>query len=83
MMTLFPDSSRVNDGLLEIGNHKCVNEKGQCKLTGSICCPQIPFILVMTSQSHLSPLLDLYSANPQEDPKTHYGTNAVVLIPLS
>ena len=46
---------------------------------GSIHCTRIPFILIATSQSHPSPLSDLYSADPQVDPKTHTGTKAVVL----
>ena len=57
----------------------CQLRKGQGKLMGSICCTWIPFILVAISQSHLSPLLDLYSANPLVDLKTHTSTDTVVL----
>ena len=46
---------------------------------GSICCTRIPFILIAISQSHRLPLSDLYSANPQVNPKTHISTNVVVL----
>ena len=46
---------------------------------GSIRCTRIPFILVMINQSHLSPLLKSYSANPLLDPKTHFGTSTVEL----
>ena len=53
--------------------------KGQNNLMGSIYYTRIPFILVVISQSHLSPLSDLYSADPQEDLKTHHSTNVVVL----
>ena len=56
-----------------------LSEMGQGELMRSICYTRIPFILVMISQSHLSPLLDLYSADPQEDLKTHHSTNVVVL----
>ena len=52
---------------------------GQGKLMGSIRCIWIPFILVVISQSHLSPLLRTYSANPLLDLKTHFGTNTVEL----
>ena len=46
---------------------------------GSICCTQIPFILVMTSQSHLLPLSGHYSADPLEDLKIHTSTGTVEL----
>ena len=46
---------------------------------GSIHCTQIPFILIMTSQSHLLPLSDPYSANPQIDLQPHTGTSTIVL----
>ena len=45
----------------------------------SICCTWIPFILVVTSQSHHSPLSLLYSANPLVDLKTHTSTGTVEL----
>ena len=54
-------------------------EKGQGELMGSIRCTQIPFILIVTNQSHLLPLSRPYSANPPVDPTTHTGTGAVVL----
>ena len=41
-----------------------LSEMGQGELMGSIRCTQIPFILVMINQSHLSPLSTSYSANP-------------------
>ena len=59
------------------------SEMGQGELMGSIRCTQIPFILVMISQSHLSPLSKPYSSNPHPDPKTHFGTDTVVLFSLS
>ena len=46
---------------------------------GSFHYPRIPFILVRIHQSDLSPLLDLYSADPLVDPKPHTGIQAVVL----
>ena len=46
---------------------------------GSIHYTQIPFILVVISQSHLLPLLHLYSADPLVDLETQYGANAIVL----
>ena len=55
------------------------NEIGQGELMGSIHCTWIPFILVTTSQLHLSPLPRPYSANPPVDPKTHIGTSTVEL----
>ena len=55
------------------------SEMGQGELMGSICCTWIPFILVETIQSHLSPLLESYSSDPQQDLKTHFGTGTVVL----
>ena len=56
-----------------------LSEMGQGELMGSIRCTRIPFILVATDQSHLSPLLESYSANPLIDPKTHFGTSTVEL----
>ena len=47
---------------------------GQGGLMGSLCCTQIPFILIAINQSHLSPLSMSYSSNPLVDPKTHFGT---------
>ena len=46
---------------------------------GSIRCTQIPFILIVINQSHLSPLSKSYSVNPLVDPKTHFGTSTVEL----
>ena len=57
----------------------CWVRKGQGKLMRSIRCTQIPFILVAISQSHHLPLSVLYSADPLVDPKTHIGTDTVVL----
>ena len=56
-----------------------LTEMGQGELMGSIRCTRIPFILATTNQSHLSPLLRSYSADPLPDPKTHFGTGTVVL----
>ena len=56
-----------------------MSEKSQGELMGSIHHTQIPFILVVTNQSHLLPLSRPYSANPPGDPKTHIGTGAVEL----
>ena len=72
---------RPDDRVLHVGHEKysVSTEMGQGELMGSICCTQIPFILIMTSQSHLLPLLDLYSADPQEDPKTHISTDTIEL----
>ena len=72
---------RMDDWVLDVGHwrNSVSSEKGQSELMRSICCTQIPLILVMTSQSHHSPLSGPYSANPQVDPKTHTSTNAIVL----
>ena len=56
-----------------------LSEMGQGELMGPICCTRIPFILVMISQSHLSPLSKPYSSNPLPDPKTHFSTGTVIL----
>ena len=56
-----------------------MSEMGQGELMGSICRTRIPFILVTTGQSHLSPLSRPYSADPLVDPKTHIGTGTVEL----
>ena len=78
--TLTIMSRRMNDRLLEDSSHDSVlMKKGQSELMGSIHCTQIPFILTVINQSHLLPLSDLYSANPQVDPQTHTGTDTVVL----
>ena len=55
------------------------SEMGQGELMGSIRCTQIPFILVVISQSHLLPLSEPYSSNPLPDPKTHFSTGTVKL----
>ena len=60
--------------MLAIVRVVCKSEMGQGELMGSIHCTQIPFILIMTNQSHLSLLSRPYSANPLVDPKTHLGT---------
>ena len=56
-----------------------LDEKGQDKLMGTIHCTQIPFILIVTSQSSHLPLSLLYSADPPVDPKTHISTGTVKL----
>ena len=85
MTTLGIASQRMNNRRLEMSSHlvRCLKRKGQGELMGSIHCTRIPFILITIHQSHLSPLLDLYSANPLADLKTHYSTDAVVLFSLS
>ena len=72
---------RPDDGVLHVGHweYSVLSEMGQCELMGSICCTQIPFILVMTDQSHCSPLSHPYSANPPVDPKTHISTGTIKL----
>ena len=52
---------------------------GQGELMGSIRCTRIPFILVVTNQSHLSPLSRPYSADPPVDLKTYFGTDTIEL----
>ena len=52
---------------------------GQGELMGSIHYTWIPFILITTNQSHLSPLSKSYSSNPLIDPKTHSGTGTIEL----
>ena len=54
-------------------------EMGQGELMGSIRCTQIPFILVVINQSHLSPLSKSYSSNPLVNPKTHFSTGTIEL----
>ena len=78
---MFSEDQRPDDGMLHVGHkeYSVSIEKGQGKLMGSIHCTWIPFILIVINQSHHSPLLVLYSVNPQEDPKTHIGTGAIVL----
>ena len=56
-----------------------MSEMGQGKLMGSIRCTQIPFILIVTNQSHLLPLSRPYSTNPPVNLKTHIGTGTVEL----
>ena len=59
--------------------YSALSEMGQGELMGSIHYTRIPFILVTTSQSHLSPLSRPYSANPPVDLKTHIGTGTIEL----
>ena len=72
----FPKSHSLDDWMLKKRHRwsSVLSEMGQGKLMGSICCTWIPFILIATNQSHLSPLSKSYSANPLVDPKTHFGT---------
>ena len=56
-----------------------LSKVGQGKLMGSICCTQIPFILIAINQLHLSPLSRPYSANPPADLETHIGTGTIEL----
>ena len=63
--TLTIMSRRMNDRLLEDSSHDSVPmKKGQSELMGSIHCTQIPFILVATNQSHLSPLSKTLLSQP-------------------
>ena len=79
--TLISEDWRPDDGVLHVGHEKysVSSEKGQGELMGSIHCTRIPFILITTNQSHLSPLSRPYSADPPIDPKTHTGTGTVEL----
>ena len=74
---------RPEDGWLGVGCWQslvvCWVRKGQSKLMGSVHCTRIPFILATINQSHCSPLLVLYSADPLVDLKTHIGTSTNVL----
>ena len=72
---------RLDDGMLEQrhGRYSVLSEMGQGELMGSIRCTWIPFILVTTNQSHLSPLSRPYSANPLIDPKAHFSTGTIKL----
>ena len=81
LLDLFSEDRRTNDRMLDIGHEKYsgLSEIGQGKLMGYIRCTWIPFILVMTNQSHLLPLSKPYSADPPVNLKTHIGTSAVKL----
>ena len=61
------------------GWNSVLSKRGQGELMGSIRCTRIPFILVVTNQSHLSPLSESYSSNPLVDLKTHFGTSTIEL----
>ena len=78
---LFPKGSRLDDWMLKKRHRwdSVLVEVGQGKLMRSIHCIWIPFILVATNQSHLSPLSESYSTNPLIDPKTHFSTGTVKL----
>ena len=58
LSNLLAEDWMLDDWVLHVGHSKSsvVSEMGQGELMGSICCTRIPFILVTTSQSHLSPL---------------------------
>ena len=75
------EDGRLDDGMLEQrhGRYSVLSEMGQGELMGSICCTQIPFILVTTNQSHLLPLSRPYSANPLIDLKAHFSTSTIKL----
>ena len=81
MTTVLSKDRRPDNRMLHVGHwrNSVLSEKGQGELMGSICCTQIPFILVTTSQSHCSPLSLLYSADPLVDLKTHFGTSTIEL----
>ena len=80
-MRLLPESCSLDDWMLKKRHRwdSVLFEMGQGELMGSIHCTQIPFILVTTNQSHLSPLSTSYSANPLVDPKTHFSTGTIEL----
>ena len=73
-----PEGRSLDDWMLEQRHrwNSVLTEMGQGELMGSIRCTRIPFILVVISQSHLSPLSVLLSQpTPRsEDPLWHrYG----------
>ena len=74
---------RLEDRWLDVGCWQslvvCWVRKGQSKLMGSIRSIWIPFILIVISQSHHSPLSVFYSTDLQVDPQTHTSTDTVVL----
>ena len=75
-----PESCSLDDWMLEQRHWTSVlSEMGQGELMGTIRCTQIPFILVMISQSHRLPLSLPYSANPPVDLKTHISTSTIEL----
>ena len=81
LLHVFSKDHQLDDGMLEQRHERysVLSEMGQGELMGSIHCTWIPFILIMTNQSHLSPLLRPYSANPPVDPKTHISTGTIEL----
>ena len=78
---MFPESCCLDDWMLQKRHrwNSALSEMGQGKLMGFIRRTQIPFILVMTSQSHLLLQSKSYSSNPLVDPKTHFGTGTIEL----
>ena len=80
-MTVLSEDQRPDDWVLHVGHwrNSVSSKKGQGELMGSIRCMQIPFILVVTSQSYHSPLSPLYSADPLVDPKTYISTSTIEL----
>ena len=76
-----PKGCSLDDWMLEQrhGWNSVLTEMGQGELMGSIHCTRIPFILVVISQSHLSPLSKSYSVNPLLDLKTHFDTGTIEL----
>ena len=73
---LLPEGGCLDDWMLK-KRHSVLSEMGQGELMGSICHTWIPFILIATSQSHLSPLSESYSANLLIDLKTHFGAGTI------
>ena len=67
--TMLSKDWRTDDGMLHVGHEEYSEsiEMGQGELMGFIRCTRIPFILVATNQSHLSPLSKTL-ANPPVDP---------------
>ena len=79
---MFSEGCSLDDWMLEQRHRwdSVLSEMGQGELMGSVHCIWIPFILVATSQSHLSPLPKSYSVNPLLDPTTHFGTGTVWIV---
>ena len=81
LLHILSEDHRLDDGMLGQRHRwsSVLSEMGQGELMRSIRCTRIPFILVTTNQSHLSPLSKSYSINPLVDPKTHIGTGTIEL----
>ena len=66
MTAMFSKDWRPDNGMLHVGHeeYSVSIEMGQGELMGFIRCTQIPFILVATNQSHLSPLSKTLLSQP-------------------